>query len=171
MAASYYIADGDVRRGPFSMEELGQQNLTPETLVWHEGMADWQPAGQVEELRPILGAPGVPPVAPPPPVPDYGPSINYAGVPPYNQVEVANKKLAAGICGILVGSLGIHKFILGMTTPAVIMLVVSLVGGILTCGVASMVMWGIGLAEGIIYLTKSDQDFYQTYMVGQKGWF
>ena len=84
-----------------------------------------------------------------------------------SQQEFAGKKVAAGICGILIGSLGIHKFILGLTQPALIMLLVSL----LTCGFAAPIMGIIGLVEGIIYLTKSDEDFYQTYGVQQKGWF
>ncbi len=29
----------------------------------------------------------------------------------------------------------------------------------------------IGLIEGIMYLTKSDDDFYQQYGVDKKGWF
>ncbi|MBI1899964.1 MAG: TM2 domain-containing protein [Planctomycetia bacterium] len=78
-----------------------------------------------------------------------------------------NKKLAAGICAILIGHLGIHKFILGLTTPGIIMLVVSL----LTCGVGALVMWVIGIIEGIMYLTKSDEEFYQLYYVQKKGWF
>jgi TM2 domain-containing membrane protein YozV len=81
--------------------------------------------------------------------------------------DFAGKKVAAGICGILLGALGIHKFILGLTTPGIIMLVATLV----TCGIAGAVMGIIGLVEGIIYLTKSDQDFYQTYAVEKKGWF
>jgi TM2 domain-containing membrane protein YozV len=79
----------------------------------------------------------------------------------------AGKKLAAGICGILIGSLGIHKFILGLTTPGVIMLLVTL----LTCGIGGMVMGIIGLIEGIMYLMKSDEEFYQLYAVEKKGWF
>ena len=79
----------------------------------------------------------------------------------------AGKKIAAGVCGILLGSLGIHKFILGLTTPAVIMLLVS----VLTCGIGAIPMGIIGLVEGIIYLTKSDEEFYETYIVGKKGWF
>ena len=79
--------------------------------------------------------------------------------------QFVGKKTAAGICGILLGALGIHKFILGFTTPAVIMLLVSIIGGIVTCGVASLVMGIIGIIEGIMYLTKSDDDFYQLYGV------
>ncbi|MEO8233909.1 MAG: TM2 domain-containing protein [Flavobacterium sp.] len=74
-----------------------------------------------------------------------------------------NKKVLAGIMGILFGGLGIHKFILGYTQEGIIQIVVSIV----TCGIFSIV----GFIEGIIYLTKSDEEFYQTYQVGKKGWF
>lgn len=79
----------------------------------------------------------------------------------------AGKKIAAGICGILLGALGVHKFILGLTTPGIIMLLVTL----LTLGLLGFVMSIIGIVEGIIYLTKTDEDFYQTYGVQKKGWF
>jgi TM2 domain-containing membrane protein YozV len=81
--------------------------------------------------------------------------------------QEASKRIAAGICAILIGSLGVHKFILGMTKPGLIMLLVS----ILTCGIGAIPMSIIGLVEGIIYLTKSDADFYQTYIVDKKEWF
>jgi len=81
--------------------------------------------------------------------------------------EFASKKIAAGICGILLGSLGIHKFVLGFSKEGIIMLLVTL----LTCGFGGIVMYPIGLIEGIIYLTKSDEEFYQTYGVQKKGWF
>ena len=88
----------------------------------------------------------------------------------------ANKKIAAGICGILLGGLGVHKFILGLNTAGSIMLVVW-ISGILTgmCVIvpllATMAMNVIGLVEGIIYLTKTDEDFYQTYAIQKKEWF
>lgn len=99
--------------------------------------------------------------------------VRQQGVPSYGSStdpvlqDAASKKLAAGLCGILLGSLGVHKFILGMTTPAVTMLLVTL----LTCGFGAFVTHIIGLVEGIIYLTKSDEEFYQTYIVGKKEWF
>ncbi len=83
----------------------------------------------------------------------------------------ADKKLAAGICGILLGALGVHKFILGYTTAGVIMLVVSLVGGLITCWTSTAVMAIIGLVEGIVYLTKSDEEFVRTYVDQQRTWF
>ena len=89
----------------------------------------------------------------------------------------ASKKVAAGVCGILLGGFGVHKFILGINTPGIIMLVVSLaclVGGPFLCGLpwmANAAMSVIGLVEGIIYLTKTDQEFYELYAVQQKEWF
>jgi len=74
-----------------------------------------------------------------------------------------NKKVLAGIMGIIFGGLGVHKFILGYTSEGIIQLVVSIV----TCGIFSIV----GFIEGIIYLTKTDEEFYQTYQVNKKGWF
>ena len=79
----------------------------------------------------------------------------------------AEKKIAAGIFGILLGAGGIHKFILGYPQEGSIMLVVSLV----TFGLAAPVMGLIGLIEGMIYLTKSDEEFVATYVQNKKGWF
>ena len=78
----------------------------------------------------------------------------------------AEKKIAAGILGILIGGLGIHKFYLGYTTEGLIMLLVTL----LTCGAGGAVMGIIGLIEGIIYLTKSDEEFVDMYITNKKGW-
>jgi TM2 domain-containing membrane protein YozV len=75
----------------------------------------------------------------------------------------AEKKIAAGICGILIGSLGVHKFILGYTKEGIIQIVIS----VLTCGIGGI----IGFIEGIIYLTKSDEDFVNTYIANKRGWF
>ena len=88
----------------------------------------------------------------------------------------AGKKIAAGICGILLGQFGVHKFILGINTPGIIMLVVSmscLILGSFLCLplMGNFVMFVIGLVEGIIYLTKSDQEFYDLYAVKKKEWF
>ncbi|MCH2153364.1 MAG: TM2 domain-containing protein [Phycisphaerales bacterium] len=86
---------------------------------------------------------------------------------PFIQEEVQQKKLLCGIFGIIMGALGIHKFILGYTSTGLIMLLVS----VLTLGTCAFVMSVIGLIEGILYLTKSEQEFYDTYMVGRKEWF
>lgn len=85
----------------------------------------------------------------------------------FTNFTTADNKMVAGICGILLGSLGVHKFILGYKKEGIIMLLVSL----LTCGVGATVMQVIGIVEGIIYLTKSDEEFVQIYGTGEKGWF
>jgi TM2 domain-containing membrane protein YozV len=79
------------------------------------------------------------------------------------KTQGADKKLVAGICGILLGGFGVHKFILGYTTEGIIQIVITLV----TCGAGSIV----GLIEGIIYLTKSDEEFVSTYIQNKRGWF
>ena len=80
-----------------------------------------------------------------------------------NKPAGAEKKLAAGLCGILLGGLGIHKFILGYTKEGIIQIVIT----VLTCGFGQI----IGIIEGIIYLTKSDEEFVRIYVQGHKGWF
>ncbi len=82
-------------------------------------------------------------------------------------VPQENKKLIAGIFAIVLGPLGIHKFILGYQKEGIIMVLVSF----LTCGIGAGVMGLIGLIEGIIYLTKTDEEFYEMYQVNQKTWF
>ena len=42
--------------GPFSFDQLVQKGISPETLVWKQGMADWTPAWKVEELKAVLEA-------------------------------------------------------------------------------------------------------------------
>ena len=78
-----------------------------------------------------------------------------------------NKKLIAGILGILLGTFGVHKFVLGYQKEGMIMLFAT----ILTFGIAAGIMGIIGLIEGIIYLTKTDEEFYEMYQVNQKTWF
>lgn len=79
------------------------------------------------------------------------------------KIPGADKKIAAGICGILIGSLGVHRFILGDTTGGLIRIGLT----VITCGLAGI----IGFVEGILYLTKSDEEFVQTYLVEKRAWF
>lgn len=82
----------------------------------------------------------------------------------------ANKKILAGVLAILLGGFGVHKFILGYTKEGIIMLAVTVVLVIFIPSVG-WPMWVLGLIEGIIYLTKSDEEFYRTYQLGKKPWF
>lgn len=87
--------------------------------------------------------------------------------PQQMNTEPTKDKLVAGLLAIFLGTLGIHKFYLGYTKSGIIMLLVSL----LTFGVGATVMAVIALIEGILYLTKSDAEFYQTYVQNNKEWF
>jgi len=71
--------------------------------------------------------------------------------------------MMAGLMGIFLGGFGAHKFVLGYSKEGIIQIVVTFA----TCGVGSI----IGLIEGIIYITKSDQEFVDTYVNNKKGWF
>lgn len=53
----FFIIDNNGQQaGPFSQDQLVQKAISPETLVWKQGMADWTPAWKVEELRTVLEA-------------------------------------------------------------------------------------------------------------------
>ena len=95
---------------------------------------------------------------------------------PLEARDFIGKKTAAGLCGILLGFLGVHKFILGLNESAGVMLAFSLGGLVLTpCLLfpilGFLAMWVIGFVEGILYLTKTDEEFYQTYAVEKRKWF
>lgn len=111
--------------------------------------------------------PQSPPPAPEPSAAAPAPATDQPS--PYTK-EQKDKKLLSGILAIVLGWLGIHKFILGYTVEGVIMLVVSL-AGFLLCGFPTMAVGIVGLIEGILYLTKTDDEFVATYVVGRKGWF
>ena len=146
--------------GPVSVEQLrgwiAENRANAQTLVQTDGAQDWKPLGSLPEFAAESRPPAAPAAAPPTMTP-----------PAYTPVPRASNKIPAGICGILLGSLGIHKFILGYTGAGLIMLLVT----ILTCGIGGCVMHVIGLIEGIIYLCKPDEEFVRVYVDGRKEWF
>jgi TM2 domain-containing membrane protein YozV len=86
------------------------------------------------------------------------PTPPAGGTPP-----TENKKVMAGVLGIVLGGFGVHRFYLGDTKGGILRIVITVV----TCGAGGIV----GLIEGIIYLTKTDADFDNTYVVQKKAWF
>jgi TM2 domain-containing membrane protein YozV len=137
--------------GPVGAEEirrwLAENRINAQTLVQADGVQEWKPLISFPEFA--SGFKNAPPVAPP------------------TAAMRASGKIPAGICGILLGSLGIHKFILGYTGAGLVMLLVSL----LSCLILSPIMHLIGLIEGIVYLCKSDEDFVRTYVDRRREWF
>jgi TM2 domain-containing membrane protein YozV len=143
--------------GPVTAEQIhrwaAENRVNAQTLVQTEGATEWKPLTAIAEL-----AAGLKTVPPP-------------MAPPAIYTTRTSNKIPAGICGILLGYLGIHKFILGYTGAGLVMLLVTIIGGLFTCGFAAWVMWLIGLIEGIIYLCKSDEEFVRVYVEGRKEWF
>jgi len=78
-----------------------------------------------------------------------------------------SKRVLTGILAIILGPFGIHKFILGYTKQGIILLAITVV----TCGIGAALTSLIGLIEGIIYLTKSDEEFVYMYQTNKKEWF
>jgi len=74
---------------------------------------------------------------------------------------VESKRVLCGVLALLLGTFGVHKFVLGHTGAGIIMFLIC------CTGISSV----IALIEGIIYLTKSDEEFIRIYQVGKKAWF
>jgi TM2 domain-containing membrane protein YozV len=163
-------ADGQ-QYGPISLEQMrrwiAENRVNAQSLVQPEGAQEWKPLSTFPELAPDPKSTAPPGPAVPPTIGAVAPTL----------AARASNKIPAGICGILLGAFGVHKFILGYTATGGIMLAVtlcSLFGGFFTCGLlwpAYGVMHLIGLIEGIIYLTKSDEEFIRIYVDGRKEWF
>lgn len=85
--------------------------------------------------------------------------------------EIGGKsRMVAGILALFFGGLGVHKFYLGYNWAGVIMLLLT-GSGLFLFGIPSLIIGIIAFIEGVIYLTKSDQDFYLTYVKNRRSWF
>lgn len=89
----------------------------------------------------------------------------------YDKVTGENKKVLAGVTAILLGGLGVHKFVLGYNKEGAILLIGTIIISILSFGLLGFLVWVFTLIEGIIYLTKTNNEFYKTYQKGKKPWF
>ena len=50
----YFYSDGKEKYGPLNLDELKQEGISKKTLLWFEGLDDWTPAGELDEMKPIL---------------------------------------------------------------------------------------------------------------------
>lgn len=134
---NWYLIYNGQQVGPMSKEQMLAYGLTPNTMVWKEGMAQWTQAFNVPELMDVMHSNPVPPTAP---------------VPPTSGKD----KTVAGILAILIGSLGIHYFYVGKVAAGFITLLLSFV----TCGI-----WGFLIfAQGIYMLTLAQEVFDEKYV-------
>lgn len=81
-----------------------------------------------------------------------------------------SKRVITSILALVLGGFGAHKFYLGMTKPAAIMLGVWIAGYFLK-GIPTTIVVIIGWVECYLYFTKTDAEFEQTYVVNKKEWF
>jgi TM2 domain-containing membrane protein YozV len=84
------------------------------------------------------------------------------------------KKIMVGVLAILLGPLGVHKFVLGYLAPGFVMFAVSVGGSLICCfsaGAPAYLVWIVGLIEGIIYLSKPDDQFHRAYIASRRPWF
>jgi len=125
----YKIIGGDGRQyGPISIEQVRQWiaegRANAQTLAQVDGAADWKPLGTFSEF-----AGGFPPPTTPPTI---------------QEIDLRKSKIVAGLLGIFVGGLGIHRFYLGYIGIAVAQIIVT----ICTFGIGAL--WGF--IEGILIL-------------------
>lgn len=121
--------------GPVSAEQIRQWiaegRVNSSTLLQAAGSSEWKPLSAFAEFG--IGA------APPP--------LGNYSAPPVLAEEDRKSKLAAGLLGIFLGGIGVHRFYLGYTTIGVVQILVTFI----TCGFGSI--WG--LVEGILIIAGS----------------
>lgn len=149
----YKIIGTDGRQyGPVGASQvrqwLAENRVNAQTLLQAEGSPEWKPLISFAEFAPQF-------IAAPPPV--SGSAYNPR----------ASNKIAVGVCAVLLGPLGVHKFMMGYTGAGIILLLLT----VLSCGILWPILHLFGIIEGIIYLTKSDDDYVRTYVDGQREWF
>lgn len=159
MEKEWYLIDNGVQRGPMRAEEMLNYGLTPESMVWTQGMTDWKHAGECVELASILngGVRQEPPYT-------GQPQNNYGGAPYYGQnnygqnnfANSGKSNIAAGLLAIFLGYLGIQYFYIGKVSAGLITILLSIV----TCG-----MWEVvTLIQGIYMLTLTQEQFDNKYV-------
>lgn len=80
-----------------------------------------------------------------------------------DKIPGSEKKLVAGLLAIFVAPLALHKFYLGYKKEWIIQLIIVFC----TCFLGAF----ISIIEGVIYLSKSDEVFVNTYITNKRGWF
>ena len=150
--ANWYLFRDSQTHGPYAEEQVKEWIRTGQVLaadkLCREGDQNWSSADMLPEFAgEAAKAPPPPPVAAPYAMPGAGPTL-----PPG-----AKDRTVAGVLAILLGSLGIHHFYLGNTGIGVLYILLGCVG----------ISPVLGLVDGIIYLTKPEDQFQRNY----RNWF
>lgn len=103
--------------------------------------------------------------------PSYGDADRNARRAIAQEAEYRKDHIAAGLLAIFLGAFGMHKFYLGYNKTAFITLAVSIIGSLLTFGLAAAVIAVLSIIEGVIYLSKSQTEFDELYVKNTREWF
>lgn len=152
--AQWYVEKRGQQAGPFETSYVQQMvaagQINRETLVWTQGMKSWAAAGTVSELNGSV-----------PPLPSAASHIPVAKPAVLETPSRTKVRITAGVLAIILGGVGVHKFYLGAWGWGILYV---------------LFFWTYlpaiaGLVEGILILTKSDQEFAQLYNVRPIGPF
>ncbi|MDE6235019.1 MAG: GYF domain-containing protein [Muribaculaceae bacterium] len=160
----WYIIYNGQQVGPLQKEQLPNYNLTPESMVWCEGMSNWQPAGTIAALADLLTPQSYGNQTYGTQSSDYPNNIPYGQQPYYGgqnyPAPSGKSKVAAGVLAILLGGLGVQYFYLGKVGGGFLTILLSLV----TCGAWEI----ITLIQGILMLCMSDEEFDRKFVYTKK---
>lgn len=78
---------------------------------------------------------------------------------------------SVGVLALIAGILGAHKFALGKRREGLLMLLTSTLGGMLTLGVTTGLVYIIAMLEGFIYIVTPPLKFEERYIKGGRRWF
>lgn len=173
----HYTIGGQQQGAPIDQQSLinliATGRVGPEDSVWNETMSTWVNVAYVPHLAAYaLPTPGSGSLG------TWASPENQGGVFPhitphghsgetyaYTFRKFVGRKTTAGVLALFFGPLGIHKFVLGLTTGGLTML-------LLFCLLAPIpVLAVISFVEAILYLTKTDEQFFRDYAVNKKQWF
>jgi len=167
----HFTKRGKQQTGSISQSALvnlvASGEVTAEDHVWCETMSSWDAVSRVPQLAafalPTAGFPELGEGSPQLTAGLHRGAPMSANSPEYR--TFVSKKTGAGILALFLGNLGVHKFMLGLTTGGLTMLVLFL----LLIPIPFLTI--VSFVEGVIYLSKSDDQFYQDYAVRKKQWF
>jgi TM2 domain-containing membrane protein YozV len=103
-------------------------------------------------------------------MPDTEPTPIHSVPPVQASTEgIESKRIVVAVFAVMTGAFGVHKFILGQTREGFIRLGLTLI--LIFTIIVPVAMMVIGMAEGVIYFTKTDEEFIRIYQQGRKNWF
>ncbi len=157
----YYYTDGANSFGPFTLEELQEKNIGRETMIWYEGVADWQPAGTLPELFDQLESV-------PPPIPkvernnsvtenfkNQNSTSNSTTSP--QTVVVVGKSKSVGLAFVLTFLFGPLGLFYSSVVGGVVMLIITVIIGIISFGFLAFLTWIPCIIWGVVAANNANK--------------